>query len=100
MMVAIDSLVLPASPAESGTPGFWLVFLGDWDAVSESKSEIWERPQADGSFAIAMDWRKSLTFSIKGAFLGAARSDVQAAKQLLKSTIRTRPISDRTRDGC
>jgi len=87
MTVAIDSLVLPAGPAESGTAGFWLVFLGDWDAVPESKSDIRERPQADGSFAIAMDWRKSLAFSIKGAFLGDARSDVQTAKQLLKSTI-------------
>lgn len=88
MSVAIDSaLVLAGGPGEDGTPGFYLVLLGDWDSVPESKQEIRERPQAEGSYAIETDWRKSLAFSIKGAFLGDSRLDAQMAKRLIKSAL-------------
>lgn len=87
MSVSINSLVLAAGVADTGTPGFYLAQDGlvDWDALPNSKQDIRERPQADGSFAIAMDWRQSLAFSVMGVFVGSSRAEVQAAKQLLKS---------------
>lgn len=89
MQVAVGSLVFAGGPGDSGTPGFYLAEdgLADWDAVPESKSEIRERPQAEGAFAIENDWRKSLPFSVKGVYLGESRADVQAAKRLVKGSI-------------
>lgn len=69
----------------SADPGWYLTDLGDWDAEPDSKSEIRERPQADGAFEIETDWRQSLAYSIKGLYVGASHLDVQMAKRALKS---------------
>jgi hypothetical protein len=74
-------------PNRVGTPGFYLTDLGDWDALPESKSDLRERPQADGAYNIGTDYRQSLPFSISGLYVGATRSDVQSAKALAKQAV-------------
>lgn len=66
------------------SPGFFFTDLGDWHAVPDSKSEIRERPQADGAYEIETDWRQSLAYSVKGLYVGASHLDAQMAKRTLK----------------
>jgi len=90
------SLVLAGGPADAGTPGWYFTLLGDWDATSESKSDIDERDGANGAFANVQDFRTALPYSVHGVFLGASRLEVQAAKKTLKSVVsrgRTVPVT-------
>jgi len=91
MSVAIGSLVLAAGASDFGTPGWYLQQDGlvDWDAVTDSKTEIRERPQAEGAASVPRDVRSSLPFSISGIYVSPsadpqlARIDVQNAKVTL-----------------
>jgi hypothetical protein len=47
-------------------------FFSDWYTVSDSKTEIRERPAGDGAFGIDRDWRSSLMLNMAGRFRGAS----------------------------
>jgi hypothetical protein len=92
-LVEIGDLKLADGPAPgTETSGFFFTDLGDWDAIPDSKSPITERPLSDGAFTNAEDFRQSLAYSIKGAFLGFSRTEVQQAKNLLKASVGRRPV--------
>jgi hypothetical protein len=61
--------------------------LKGWDDVPNSKSEVRERPQADGAFGIEVDWRESLMFSAEGWYSGADRLDARAARRALRGSL-------------
>lgn len=93
MIVQVDMLTLISGPA-AGAGKLYLSLLGDWDSVPESKSEVRERPQAEGAYTVARDYRRSLAFSIKGAYLGDSHRDAQDAKRQIKAVFgRGRPVT-------
>jgi hypothetical protein len=47
-------------------------FFSDWYSISDSKSEIRERPAGNGAHGIAHDWRSSLVMEMTGWFRGAS----------------------------
>ena len=86
MIVTLNTLTLFSGP-QNGSGKWFLTLLGDWDNVPESKSEIRERPQAEGAYTVARDYRNSLPFSIKGVFLGSSHNDAVEAKRLVKTVL-------------
>lgn len=46
-------------------------FFRDWYSLSESKSEVRERPVGDGAFGIDHDWRSALPLNLTGRVRGA-----------------------------
>jgi len=68
----------------SPATGFHFNGLDDWFSLSNSKSEVHERPQADGAFGIDDEHRESLVLSFKGWYLAQTRLEmIQAKRQLL-----------------
>lgn len=67
------------------TSGFVFNNLVDWESLSESKSQINERNQANGAFGIGNDYRSSLPISFKGWFQSADRLTTILAKRALKA---------------
>lgn len=86
-LLELGTLTLAGSAAyrSLADPGFFFTDLGDWQSVPDSKSEVRERPQANGAFGISDDWRESLAYSIKGLYVGSSHLDAQAAKRKLKA---------------
>lgn len=76
----LGDLVMQGGPVSSG---FYFSELTDWYSLTDSKSPVNERPQANGAFNIGNDYRQSAVISVKGGYLGDARVDVQAAKRTL-----------------
>lgn len=58
--------------------------LKDWVSLSDSKSEVIERPQQHGAFGIGEDFRSSLTVSFDGLYKGASRLDALQKRDMLK----------------
>lgn len=56
-------------------------FFDAWYTLSDSKSEIRERPSADGAFGIDRDWRSGLTLPVTGRFRGSTWPSMLAALQ-------------------
>lgn len=88
-LLELGTLKLAGSAAAQSLadPGWFFTDLGDWGALPDSKSDIRERPQANGADEIATDWRQSLAYSVKGMFLGSSHADVQSAKGVIKRAI-------------
>lgn len=57
-------------PARDGSYVVAGGFFRDWYTVSASKTEVRERPAADGAFGIDRDWRSSLVLAMEGRFRG------------------------------
>jgi len=56
-----------------GRDGFYQAgqqFFQDWYSISDSKTEIRERPSAPGAFGIDRDWRSALPLNLNGRFRG------------------------------
>lgn len=67
--------------------GFYFNGLEDWFSLTDSKSELTERPQADGAFGIGHDYRQSAVLSFTGFYRGADRASTIAAKHVLTGTL-------------
>lgn len=59
-----------------GSVGFGFSDLTDWYGVPDSKSPVNDRPQANGAYGIADDWRQSAAISFKAFYSGADRVDM------------------------
>lgn len=77
-----DTLVL-FGDHEGADTGWFFTDLIDWYTVSDSKSDVRERPAAHGAFGIADDWRSSLTVSVSGVYRGSSHEDAVAAATVL-----------------
>jgi hypothetical protein len=64
-------------------------FFSDWYSLSDSKSDIRERPVAHGAYGIAEDWRSSLVMEMDGWFRGASWLSMMNA---LRAAISTGPM--------
>jgi hypothetical protein len=73
------TLLIPERPI--GGLGFWYEEQTDWYKISDSKSEIRERPQAHGANPVDQDWRESLALTWKCHFAGQSRADVLNARR-------------------
>lgn len=70
----------------TGTSGFVFERLVDWFTIPESKTDVRERPVADGAFDIDRDWRSSVALSLVGHYLGSDAVDAaQAAEDLTRA---------------
>lgn len=85
--LTVGTITMNALPA--GLSVFYFNKLVDWDTVTDSKTEVRERPQADGAYGISQDWRTSAVVSVEGWYSGASRADVKAAKSALRAAMST-----------
>lgn len=67
---------------------FYLTELKDWYSLPQAKTEVRERPLADGAFGFSGDYRMAATVSITGIYLASDRSDLQAARANLMQASR------------
>lgn len=74
-------------PTFEGAGLFYFSTLVGWYDVSESKSEIRERPQAHGAFGLDQEWRESLLISLEGAYVGDDIVEAARAKRTLKRAL-------------
>lgn len=84
------NVVFAGSPAELEVPykyGFGFSNNDDWYTVGNSKSDIDERPVADGAFGILRDWRPGLPVTVVGWYRGPDRASVRAARRLLQKRV-------------
>jgi len=78
---------LPFSGDTSGREGFHYNKLTGWFDLTDSKSDVNERPQAHGAFGISQDWRTSAAISFHGWFSASTRAEVIAAKNALNGAL-------------
>ena len=76
------------SPQADGF-GFYFSDLTDWYGVPGSKSPVNDRPQANGAFGIADDWRQSAAISFKAFYSGANRADMLRNQNVLTGAFGT-----------
>jgi hypothetical protein len=86
-MATLTIAGLALSGDKTSTTGFYFRNPVDWESLTDSKSEVNERPQADGAFGVADDYRSSAAISVDGWYRGADRADALAAKTILKAAL-------------
>jgi hypothetical protein len=69
-------------------PGFYFINLTDWYSLPEAKTEVRERPLADGAFGFSGDYRQAAVISIDGIYLAEDRFDLQQARGQLMQAAR------------
>jgi hypothetical protein len=69
-------------------PGFYFINLTDWYSLPNAKTEIRERPLADGAFGFSADYRQAATVSLDGVYLATDRLDLQQARSALMEAAR------------
>jgi hypothetical protein len=69
-------------------PGFYLVNLTDWYSLPNAKTEVRERPLADGAFGFAADYYQAATVSVDGVYLATDRTDLLQARAKLMQAVR------------
>jgi hypothetical protein len=86
-LVDLNGLTMQPRPLEGDSypTGFYFTDLTDWYSLSDSKSEVRERAQADGAFGIDRDWRTSGVISFAGVYIGGDDEDTTAAKRQLRA---------------
>lgn len=86
-----ESVIFAGSPIEMADPvgsyGFAFTNNDDWYTAGDSKTDIDERPVADGAFGILRDWRPGLPISIIGWYRGPDRAAVRAARRRLQLVV-------------
>lgn len=91
-MTIIELNGLEFSGAASSVPGFYFRKLKDWYSITDSKSEIRERAQADGAALVDRDWRSSSTPSFEAFYLGATVAEtLMALRQFHRAVGSNRP---------
>jgi hypothetical protein len=69
--------------AASGPTGWFLGDLTGWYDAPSSKSGPDSRPQAHGSFGVAVNYRGSRVVSVEGSYAGGSMADAEVARQQL-----------------
>lgn len=86
-----ETIVFAGSPTEMADSvnyfGYGFTSNDDWYTVGDSKSDLDERPVADGAFGILRDWRPSLPLEFLGWYRGPDRASVRAARRYLQKVI-------------
>jgi len=98
---ATGSISFADSPAP-GVPvsGWFFRELVGWYDVTDSKSDINERPQAHGAFGVSQDWRTSAAFSAVLFYIGTDHADAVAAQnQFNRLTGGGKPLTVTFDDG-
>jgi hypothetical protein len=85
--VDLNGITMLPRPTEGDSYplGFYFTALTDWYSLSDSKSAIRERAQADGAFDIDRDWRTSAVVSFEGVYIGHDDNDTTVAKRQLRA---------------
>lgn len=69
-------------------PGFYFTTIKDWYSLPDAKTEVRERPLADGAFGFSADYRNAAVVSVEGVYLASSREDLQAAHARLMQAVR------------
>lgn len=86
-VVNLNGIVMQGwGPSVPGT--FYFTQLTDWYSLPQAKTEIRERPLADGAFGFSGDYRMAAVISIDGIYLATDRNDLQAARANLMQAAR------------
>lgn len=86
-VVNLNGIVMQGwGPSVPGT--FYFTQLTDWYSLPQAKTEVRERPLANGAFGFSGDYRMAAVISVDGIYLATDRYDLQAARANLMQAAR------------